>query len=81
MSRSIWNGPFFHPSLLKKTQMKDNYQKIKIWSRSSTILSEFVGYNFEIHNGKTFIPLLVSNEMVGHKFGEFSSTRNKSKKK
>lgn len=81
MSRSIWKGPFFHSNLLKKTQSKESYQKLKIWSRASTILQEFIGHSFEIHNGKNFLPLTVTEEMVGHKFGEFASTRNKPKPK
>ena len=56
MSRSIWKGPFFHPNLLKKTQSKESYQKLKVWSRASTILHEFIGHSFEIHNGKNFLP-------------------------
>ena len=75
MTRSLWKGPFFHPSLLKKTINKTNFKKIKVWSRNSTILKEFVGYQFEIHNGKNFITLKVNEEMIGHKFGEFASTR------
>ena len=78
MSRSIWKGPFVHPSLLKKIdKLKDggNKKPIKTWSRNSTIIPEFVGHSFLIHNGKTFIPITVSEEMVGHKLGEFAPTR------
>ena len=78
MSRSIWKGPFVDPSLLKKVEkLKDQYNKppIKTWSRKSTIIPEFVGYSFLIHNGKKFIPIKISEEMVGHKLGEFSPTR------
>ena len=78
MSRSIWKGPFVDPSLLKKVEkLKDqiNKQPIKTWSRKSTIIPEFVGYSFLIHNGKKFIPIKISEEMVGHKLGEFSPTR------
>ena len=77
MSRSIWKGPFFHSNLLKKTQSKESYQKLKIWSRASTILQEFIGHSFEIHNGKNFLPLTVTEEMVGHKFGEFAISRGR----
>ena len=78
MTRSIWKGPFVHPSLLKKVdKLKDttNKKPIKTWSRNSTIIPEFVGHSFLIHNGKSFIPITVSEEMVGHKLGEFSPTR------
>tara|TARA_Y100000590_G_scaffold84921_1_gene94907 strand:- start:22773 stop:23177 length:405 start_codon:yes stop_codon:yes gene_type:complete len=78
MSRAIWKGPFVDPSLLKKVEkMKDqtNKQPIKTWSRKSTIIPEFVGFSFLIHNGKKFIPIKISEEMVGHKLGEFSPTR------
>ena len=78
MSRSIWKGPFVDPSLLKKVEkLKDQSNKppIKTWSRKSTIIPEFVGYSFLIHNGKKFIPIKISEEMVGHKLGEFSPTR------
>ena len=78
MSRSIWKGPFVDPSLLKKVEkLKDQFNKppIKTWSRKSTIIPEFVGYSFLIHNGKKFIPIKISEEMVGHKLGEFSPTR------
>ena len=78
MSRSIWKGPFVDPSLLKKIekQKKDiNRKPIKTWSRKSTIIPDFVGSSFLIHNGKKFIPIKISDEMVGHKLGEFSPTR------
>ena len=78
MSRSIWKGPFVDPSLIKKVeQLKDKTNKppIKTWSRKSTIIPEFVGYSFLIHNGKKFIPIKISEDMVGHKLGEFSPTR------
>ena len=78
MSRSIWKGPFVDPSLLKRVeQLKDKTNKtpIKTWSRKSTIIPEFIGYSFLIHNGKKFIPIKISEEMVGHKLGEFSPTR------
>ena len=78
MSRSIWKGPFVDPSLIKKVDaLKDKTNKppIKTWSRKSTIIPEFVGYSFLIYNGKKFIPIKISEEMVGHKLGEFSPTR------
>ena len=78
MSRAIWKGPFVDPSLLKKVEkMKDqtNKQPIKTWSRKSTIIPDFVGFSFLIYNGKKFIPITVSEDMVGHKFGEFAPTR------
>tara|TARA_B100000700_G_C14770341_1_gene726446 strand:+ start:87 stop:461 length:375 start_codon:yes stop_codon:yes gene_type:complete len=78
MTRGVWKGPFVHPSLLKKVdKIKDKSKKqpIKTWSRNSTIIPEFVGHSFLIHNGRTFIPITVSEEMVGHKLGEFSPTR------
>ena len=78
MARSIWKGPFVHPSLLKKIdKLKDapNKKPIKTWSRHSTIIPDFVGHSFMIHNGKFFIPITISEEMVGHKLGEFAPTR------
>ena len=78
MSRGIWKGPFVHPSLLKKVdklKTGDKRKPIKTWSRNSTIIPEFVGHSFLIHNVRTFIPITVSEEMVGHKLGEFSTTR------
>ena len=78
MSRSVWKGPFVDPSLIKQVEkLKDQTKKtpIKTWSRKSTIIPEFVGISFLIHNGKKFIPIKISEEMVGHKLGEFSPTR------
>ena len=78
MSRSVWKGPFVDPSLIKKVEkLKDQSVKapIKTWSRKSTIIPEFVGVSFLIYNGKKFIPIKISEEMVGHKLGEFSPTR------
>ena len=78
MSRAVWKGPFVDPSLLKKVekQKNDNSRKpIKTWSRNSTIIPEFVGTSFLIHNGKKFISITISEDMVGHKLGEFSPTR------
>jgi len=78
MARSVWKGPFVHPSLLKKIdKIKSGEPKrpIKTWSRNSTVIPDFVGHSFLIHNGKSFIPITISEEMVGHKLGEFSATR------
>ena len=78
MSRSVWKGPFVDPSLLKKVEklkIRSSSTPIKTWSRKSTIIPEFVGVSFLIYNGKKFIPIKVSEEMVGHKLGEFSPTR------
>ena len=79
MARAIWKGPFVHPSLLKQIdKLKEgsaNKKPIKTWSRSSTIIPDFVGHSFLIHNGKSFIPITISEEMVGHKLGEFAPTR------
>lgn len=73
MSRSIWKLPFSEISLLLPHQD----QKTKVWSRRSTILPQFVGKSFLVHNGKVFIPLKVSEDMIGHKFGEFATTRKR----
>ena len=78
MSRAIWKGPFVDPSLLKKVEKEKNNvgsKPIKTWSRKSTILPDFVGISFLVHNGKKFIPITISEDMVGHKLGEFSPTR------
>ena len=78
MTRSVWKGPFVHPSLLKKIdKLKDapNKKPIKTWSRNSTIIPDFVGFSFLIYNGKKFKPITISEDMVGHKFGEFAPTR------
>ena len=78
MTRSVWKGPFVDPNLLKKVEKiknQTNKPPIKTWSRKSTIIPEFVGFSFLIHNGKKYIPIKISEEMVGHKLGEFSPTR------
>jgi small subunit ribosomal protein S19 len=78
MSRSVWKGPFVDGYLLNKAETARNSGRnevIKIWSRRSTILPQFVGLVFGVYNGKKFIPVQVSENMVGHKFGEFSPTR------
>ena len=78
MARSVWKGPFVDNYLLKKAevaQASDRNDVIKIWSRRSTILPQFVGLTFGVYNGKKHIPVAVSEDMVGHKFGEFAPTR------
>ena len=78
MARAIWKGPFVEESLMKKVdKYKTDPKKIpiKTWSRKSTIIPEFIGVSFLIYNGKKFIPIKISEEMVGHKLGEFSPTR------
>ena len=78
MTRSIWKGPFFDGYLLKKVEAvraSGRNDVIKTWSRRSTILPEFIGLTFAVHNGKKFIPVFVVDNMVGHKFGEFAPTR------
>ena len=78
MARSVWKGPFVDESLIKKIEKIKNQpvkKPIKTWSRKSTIIPDFVGFSFLIYNGKKFIPITVSEDMVGHKFGEFSPTR------
>jgi len=78
MSRSLKKGIFIHYKLLRKIDALNEANKkqvFKTWSRSSTITPEFVGHTIAVHNGKNFIPVYVSENMVGHKFGEFSPTR------
>lgn len=76
MSRSATKGPFVDPNILKKiARQKPDAGMIKTWSRSSEISPEMVGYTFGVHNGKDFIEVRVSEEMVGHRLGEFSPTR------
>ncbi|WP_339045077.1 30S ribosomal protein S19 [Candidatus Zinderia endosymbiont of Aphrophora alni] len=78
MSRSLKKGPFCDIKLIKKVKklkLMNNKKIIKIWSRRSTILPDFIGLTFGIHNGKKHIPVYISENMVGHKFGEFSFTR------
>ena len=78
MSRSLKKGPYIDFRLKKKIDHVNDFGKkgvIKTWSRRSTILPQFVGLTFGVYNGKKFIPVLVSENMVGHKFGEFSPTR------
>ncbi len=78
MARSLKKGPFVDQKLMLKVEKNNDSGKkavIKTWSRRSTILPQFVGLTFGVHNGKKFIPVTVSENMVGHKFGEFSPTR------
>lgn len=78
MTRSVWKGPFVDRHLLKKVEETLNSGKrsvIKTWSRRSTILPQFVGLTFGVHNGHKFIPVLVTDNMIGHKLGEFAPTR------
>ena len=79
MARSVWKGPFVEESLIKKVEKiknDPNRKPIKTWSRKSTIIPDFVGVSFLIYNGKKFIPITVSEDMVGHKLGEFAPTRS-----
>ncbi|MBO22407.1 MAG: 30S ribosomal protein S19 [Rhodospirillaceae bacterium] len=78
MARSVWKGPFVDSYLLKKAEVaRDSGRNdvIKTWSRRSTILPQFVGLTFGVYNGQKFIPVLVTENMVGQKFGEFAPTR------
>jgi len=77
--RSVWKGPFVERCILKKAEdarADGRNTVIKIWSRRSTILPQFVGLRFGVYNGMKFIPVLVNEDMIGHKFGEFSPTRS-----
>ncbi|MBT4905641.1 MAG: 30S ribosomal protein S19 [Rhodospirillaceae bacterium] len=79
MARSVWKGPFVDSYLLKKAEVaraSGRNDVIKTWSRRSTILPQFVGLTFGVYNGQKFIPVLVTENMVGQKFGEFSPTRS-----
>ncbi|KAF0175599.1 MAG: 30S ribosomal protein S19 [Hyphomonadaceae bacterium] len=77
MPRSVWKGPFVDGYLLAKAEKagQNNRQGIKTWSRRSTIMPQFIGIKFDVHNGKNFIPVNVTEDMVGMKFGEFAPTR------
>ena len=78
MARSVWKGPFVDGYLLKKAEkVRASGRKdiIRTWSRRSVILPQFVGLTFGVHNGRKHIPVLVTENMVGHKFGEFAPTR------
>lgn len=79
MSRSVWKGPFIAKHLLKKVMAAAEGSKrevIKTWSRASVILPEMVGMTFAVHNGKKFVPVVVTDQMIGRKLGEFAPTRN-----
>ncbi len=79
MARSIIKGPYIHHSVLKKVEEQKNAKKkgvIKTWSRASTIVPDAVGLSFAVHNGKKFVPVYVTENMVGHKLGEFAPTRH-----
>lgn len=78
MPRSVKKGPYVDPKLLEKVKEArgtDSRKVIKTWSRRSTVVPEFVGLTFAVHNGKKFIPVFVTENMVGHKLGEFAPTR------
>ncbi len=78
MGRSVWKGPYFDGYLLKKMEKvrsSGRNEVIKIWSRRSTILPQFVGLTFGVHNGHKHIPVNISEDMIGHKLGEFAPTR------
>jgi small subunit ribosomal protein S19 len=88
MARSVKKGPFVDEHLMVKVQRLNDENKksvVKTWSRRSTVLPEFIGHTFAVHNGKKFVPVFVTENMVGHKLGEFSPTRtyrgHKEKKK
>ncbi len=78
MSRSVWKGPYFDITLYKKIKKAKESEfkgQIKTWSRRSTIIPDFVGVTVAVYNGKSFVPVYISEDMVGHKLGEFSPTR------
>ena len=78
MARSVWKGPYFDVTLfkkVKKSKEENSKSPIKTWSRRSTIIPDFVGLTLSVYNGKSFIPVFVTEDMVGHKLGEFSPTR------
>ncbi len=79
MGRSLAKGPFVDDHLMKKVEAmntKNEKKVVKTWSRRSTILPEFIGHTLAVHNGKKFIPVYITENMVGHKMGEFSPTRS-----
>ena len=78
MARSVWKGPFVDGYLLKKAENargSNRNEIIRTWSRRSTIMPQFVGLTFGVYNGHKFLPVLVTENMIGHKFGEFAPTR------
>ncbi len=79
MARSLKKGPFVHHKLQRKVDLLNQLDKkkvVKTWSRASMITPDFVGHTFAVHNGRQFIPVYVTENMVGHRLGEFSPTRN-----
>lgn len=85
MSRSVWKGPHVSAALLRKIEKykksKESKQKLNTWSRGSVILPDFIGMHFNIYNGCRWVPVLITDEMIGHKFGEFALTRKVAKHK
>ena len=79
MTRSLWKGPFIDTYLIKKvvSLQEQKTRRLKIWSRRSYVLPQFVGHTVEVHNGKDFISLEITEQMIGHKFGEFAMTRKR----
>ncbi len=78
MARSLKKGPYIHDSLIKKVaamNSRNEKRVVKTWSRASTVIPDFVGHTFAVHNGNKFIPVYITENMVGHKLGEFSPTR------
>ena len=78
MARAVWKGPYFDITLfkkVKKSKEENSKSPIKTWSRRSTVIPDFVGETISVYNGKSFIPVYVTEDMVGHKLGEFSPTR------
>jgi small subunit ribosomal protein S19 len=78
VARSVWKGPYFDITLfkkVKKSKEENSKSPIKTWSRRSTVIPDFVGVTISVYNGKSFIPVYVTEDMVGHKLGEFSPTR------
>ncbi|MFA5518508.1 MAG: 30S ribosomal protein S19 [Spirochaetota bacterium] len=78
MARSVKKGPYIDPKLFKKIEgmnLSNSKKAVKTWSRRSTVFPEMIGHTLMVHNGKTFIPVYVSENMIGHKLGEFSPTR------
>ena len=79
MARSLYKGPFVHYKLIKRIKnlnIEKTKKTLKSWSRSSTIIPEMVGHTIAVHNGKQHFPIFISDQMVGHKLGEFVPTRN-----
>ena len=78
MARSVWKGPYFDITLykkVKKSKEENSKSPIKTWSRRSTILPSFIGVTIAVHNGRQHVPVLITENMVGHKLGEFAATR------